>query len=99
MAEARGDLTSLLDRQRAALLCGDFSTLADLASAIDQAVEAGLPAANLPGLARRADENRSLITAALTGIRAARRRLDEVRTAPGGFTAYDAGGRPVQVTR
>lgn len=87
-------LETILDRGRAALTAGDLAALAGLAAETEAALAAAgrcdrALALRLAGKARR---NERLIAAALAGVRAARRRAQEL-TDQGRFSTYDAGGR------
>ena len=94
------DLSQLLAEQKAALLAGNLAALADLDRRMDRALAdaGGLSDTALARLARRAEENRGLIEAALAGVQAARRRVLAVTRARTGFASYDQSGRPVSVT-
>lgn len=85
------DLEAILDDSRAALLAGDMARLADLADALAVAEPPSDPAA-LHRLRQKAERNAQLLAAALKGIRAARRRLQDL-TGQGRSSTYDAQGR------
>lgn len=84
-------LEAILDDTRAALLTGNLGALVGLAA---QAETAELPqgSAALHRVRDKAARNATLIAAALKGLRAARRILDEA-AAPRRFRTYDASGR------
>lgn len=87
---------SVLDAVHAALLRGDLAALPALADSVERALAAvaasdPVTAARLRAKARR---NGHLLDAAARGLRAAQRRLDEVRGAAQGRVAtYDGAGR------
>lgn len=85
------DLEALLDETRAALLAGDILRLAALA---DRVAAAPPPAdlAQLDRTRRKAARNATLLSAAMKGLRAARRRAEEAGR-QGRFSTYDAQGR------
>ncbi|NGM44384.1 hypothetical protein G5B31_02405 [Rhodobacter sp. SGA-6-6] len=87
-------LETILDRSREALAAGDLAALAGLAAETEAALaDAGCCGRALAGrLAEKARRNERLIAAALAGVRAARRRAQDL-TDQGRFSTYDAGGR------
>jgi hypothetical protein len=92
-----------LDRIHALLRQGDLPALPEATAAIeadlaDLAAAArsgrGPAPADLAALRRKLDRNALCLQGAARGIRAARRRIAEVRSAATGLAAYDArGGR------
>ncbi|MBL4917007.1 hypothetical protein [Szabonella alba] len=89
-------LETLLQETHTALRRGELSRLADLTRRTEQALQ-DLPAApseravqHLRALAAR---NAACLEAAGRGIRAARRRLAEIRDAQAGMRIYDDQGR------
>ena len=89
------DLEVILDDSRAALLAGDMARLADLAAALADASPPAEPAA-LRRLRRKAERNAQLLAAALKGIRAAQRRLQDL-TGQGRSSTYDAQGQRAEI--
>lgn len=93
-------LAALLDRVHAALMRGDIAEVSALTDAVAAAVPGPgdpLPRAAAERLARLAARNAACLEAAGRGLRAARRRLQEVRTAAQGLRTYDGSGRPRQL--
>lgn len=85
---------TLLDSVRVALCDGNYQRLADLVPYLAQA-EAAIGMLDLPDLrALRAEAERTetCLTAALSGIRAARRRVADISEAARGLTTYDRDG-------
>ncbi|MBL9059769.1 MAG: flagellar biosynthesis protein FlgN [Mangrovicoccus sp.] len=95
--DGTGRLATLLAEERRCLIAADIDGLADLAAekqALAEAlalrpVPAGGDAARLAALARR---NQALLEAAADGLRAALRRVTEVRNLHRGRGTYDASG-------
>ncbi|MFQ6773941.1 hypothetical protein V6Z69_01910 [Cereibacter sphaeroides] len=88
-------LVSLLDEIRQTVTAGDLAALPGLETRLAEALER-LPRdpARLIALRRRAEGNLACLAAAARGVRAARRRLDEIRqTASGTVVVYDGRGR------
>ncbi len=103
MAEPEGPaaLETLLDNVHAAVLAGDHATLLQLTPSIEQGLARLDPIANLDiaqRLQRKAERNAICLQAALRGIRAAHRRVQEVGTARSGFATYDGSGRRAQIS-
>jgi hypothetical protein len=79
----------------AALLHGDFAALAALAQDLEQGLTQPAPirdAAALSLMRRKATENAALLLAAQRGLRAAQRRIAEIRGVATGLTTYTAAG-------
>lgn len=90
-------LVALLAEERRALLAGDIDRLADLAPEKQALAEAlarqPRPAgSDVAGLAVQARRNQVLLDAAADGIRAALRRVTELRNLHRGRGTYGAGG-------
>jgi hypothetical protein len=88
-------LADRLDDLHAALRGGKLHDLTALAQAITEqatALHAADPAC-LPLLQRKAARNAACLQAAANGIRAARRRLKEIRAMASGGATYDRDGR------
>lgn len=99
-ADAAKALSGLLEAERAALLSGDFAALPRLIPAKEEALSAlGSAAAGsvepgiLEALRDRAGMNRSLLDAALRGVRAVQERLEAARNGGPPLGTYDARGR------
>lgn len=93
------DLERLLDDMRAAILAGDLAALAPLGEAAEQMLRdpphpTGQEAARLRA---KAEQNMACLEAAGRGVRAAQRRIAEVRAAASGRLAtYDAQGHKAE---
>lgn len=91
-------LSDTLDAIRAALRRGDFAALADLSHRAE--AQMLLPrrpdAASLNALRARADATGACLQAAARGIRAAERRMADLRE--GGLSTYDLQGRRQTLT-
>lgn len=88
-------LTELLDKMRAAILAGNLGALAPLGRAAEQLLAEPVPMTQAEAMALRekAAQNLACLAAAGRGIRAAQRRLVEVREAVTGvMSVYDAHG-------
>ena len=90
-------LTDSLTALHRAQLRGDFRAMTGLTHQIerhlDSGVAQGLDTAALSRLRRLADENAVLLRAAQRGLRAAQRRIAEIRGVTTGLTTYTAGGQ------
>ncbi len=87
------DLEALLDATRAALLAGDLEELARLATALEVALDSrALSPEEAMALRARAVHNATLLAAASSGVRSARRRMAEV-AASRDLVTYDSTGR------
>jgi hypothetical protein len=97
---AMAAVEALLDRQRQALLAGDFDALAQLpdrlAQAMDHLGEHRLAPEQLDRLKALADQNARLLLAAQRGVAQIQRR-NSGQTAPT-LTTYDASGRQAAAT-
>lgn len=96
-----GRALGLLDETYAALLRTDLAALAGLSAALErelQLVAGGLAEVQLRAIRQKADRNAVVLLAAQRGIRAARRRLQEVRSASSGLVTYDRSGRKAEVS-
>lgn len=95
MAQADPTLEGALRGLRKALQSGDFGAL-DHAGAVIEDSLAGLDAtdpARMEVLRRLAQDNLALIEAAARGLRTARQRLQDIRSAPRGIATYDRCGQ------
>jgi hypothetical protein len=86
----------LLDRVFAALMAGDLASLPEHVAALEAWSPdglAGLGVGHLGRLRAKAERNASCLEAAGRGLRAAQRRLAEIRTAGQGLQTYDGQGQ------
>ena len=86
----------LLDEVHAVLLRQDYSGLAQLAEALEHELDRPsqvLDQAALSVILRKADRNAATLIAVQRGIRAAVRRITEIRSVSNGLVTYDLGGR------
>lgn len=89
-----------LARMRAALQRADFAALPGLAAGMEAALgglRPPLDAAMLARLRKQSQENATLLDASRRGLRAARRRLEEVRRAASGLHTYDGKGQMADI--
>lgn len=87
-------LEAILDLVGDALIRGDIVGMAGLADELDSlsAAISSLDRPTAERLRRRAQRNERLLSAALSGVRAARNRVAEIKSAPQ-LTTYTSGGR------
>lgn len=86
----------LLDEIHAALLRHDYQALPPLGLALEAELDHPSERLDAPAVAlirQRADRNAATLLATSRGIRAALRRLADVRRAGGGLVTYDRTGR------
>lgn len=92
---------SLLDGVHQALLRGDYAALSPLTTALTAEVTAleqdPSHRDGLQSVARRATRNAQCLLAALRGVRAAQRRLADIRAAGSSLVTYDQKGRRAEV--
>ena len=88
-------ITAELDRLHEALRDGRLGDLNGVAAALAGQIDglSGLTFAALEDVRRRAVRNAACLQAARQGVRAARRRLDEIRMMGVGFVSYDSRGK------
>jgi hypothetical protein len=87
---------ALLDEIHAALLRHDYGALAPLGSALEHELDhpaQKLEPASLDLIRRKADRNAATLVAVQRGIRAAVRRITEIRSVSTGMVTYDRSGR------
>ncbi|MBI1169864.1 hypothetical protein GC209_00555 [bacterium] len=87
---------ALLDEVHAVLLRQDYDGLAQLAASLEQELDhpsQTLDAEALAIIRRKADRNALTLLAVQRGIRAAVRRITEIRSVANGLVTYDLGGR------
>lgn len=93
-------LESLLDDIRGRLAVADFAGLAGLAPALEATLANNALVKDPATLARvkaKAVENMTFLDAARRGVRAARRRMEEVRRATQGLQTYDGKGQRADI--
>lgn len=91
----------LLDQTYEALLSGAFATLPELAQRLEQQLQGtaqDLTEAELRLVRQKADRNAVVLLAAQRGVRSARRRVAEIRTAAAGLVTYDRSGKRAEVS-
>lgn len=89
-------LSAILDDVRAALAVADYARLDGLTAAMAQELTTLETSRNRPALLRlqrQAERNSACLLAAQRGLRAARRRMDDIRQARAGLVTYDLRGR------
>lgn len=95
-SDADAGIEELLDRVHAALLAGDLTALAGQLAQLEGFSPEALREVGAAGLARlraKADRNARCLEAAGRGLRAAQRRLAEIRAAGQGLQTYDGAGQ------
>ena len=101
--ETRADpvAAQLLDQVYAALLKSDFAALGDLTARLEREMAAPsekLTEARLRIVTRKAERNAACLQAAQRGIKAARRRLADIRSTANSLVTYDRSGRRAEVS-
>lgn len=95
-------LEATLEAVKAAVRKADFVSLGQLAPELDAALakaETERPSqTELAQIARVAEQNAILLEAARRGLRAARRRVEEVRRAASGLQTYDMRGHRAEIS-
>jgi hypothetical protein len=88
-------IDTLLDQMHAAILVADFAALGQLAAALEDALEMlKHPDQHfLQQISRKAARNAACLKAAGRGVRAAMRRVAEVRQTAAGLVTYDGAGK------
>lgn len=88
-------LADALIALRSAILAGDLRQLPDLVERLSALEETPPPLTLTEAQAARtlAEANAPLLRASLSGLGAARRRLDQIRQACAGLSTYDPSGR------
>jgi hypothetical protein len=90
------EIETLMDQMHLAIQTADFAALGGLSSALEEALTAlpeGLDAPSLQRLRHKAERNANGAQAASRGVRAALRRLDEVKQNANGLVTYDDKGQ------
>ncbi len=88
-------IEGVLDQIHTAILAGDFSALGPMALALERGLT-NLTATNpalLQRISRKSARNAACLKAAGDGVRAARRRLAELRQIAAGLVTYDGQGK------
>lgn len=96
MSETLARAARLLDDVHAALQAHDYAALPALTAALTVALDdpgEKLDMKALQTIRRKADRNASTLLAVQGGIRAALRRLDDIRSVSNGLVTYDRSGR------
>lgn len=89
----------LLDQIHTAILNADFARLSSLSVAVETSLAQASPikdAQTLQKIQGRAERNAACLLAAGRGIRAAQRRIAELRDAKQGFSTYTKSGQRAQ---
>ncbi len=90
----------VLDQVYAAMLRSDYGALAALTDELERALQrqANPPSeAEAQTIRRKAERNAAVLLAAQRGIKAARRRLADVRASSASLVTYDRSGRRAEV--
>lgn len=93
------DADLVLDAMHRALIAADFTALGQLTPALETALnlaQSSRDAALLHRLQQKAERNAACLLAAGRGVRAAQRRVAELRDANIGFATYDGRGKRSQ---
>ncbi|HMO72939.1 MAG TPA: hypothetical protein PKC84_15095 [Paracoccaceae bacterium] len=93
-------MSAALDSLRTALIAGDLAALPGLAETLERLcpdAASGLALAELEALRARARTAGVMLEATARGLRAARRRVDEVAQAGRGLATYDRSGQRRQI--
>lgn len=91
----------LLDQVYDALLQSDYGALPGMADLLERELQSPsetLTAAQLTVIRSKAARNGACLMAAQMGVKAARRRLAEIRSTAAGLVTYDRSGRRAEVT-
>ena len=99
MAEPR--TAQLLDLMHQAVFAADYAALSGLEDSLAQEIsrpDFALNEAELQLVRRKALRNATCLLAAGRGIKAARRRLADIRGASGGLVTYDRAGKRAAVS-
>lgn len=90
------DIDALMDQMHCAILAADYSSLGALSPRLEAALvelPAQVDASILRRLRRKAERNATCAQAAARGVRAAIRRLDEVKKNANGLVTYTENGQ------
>jgi hypothetical protein len=97
--QANATTLELLDRIHSAILVADFALLEHLSPALETSMAAAQTmreSALLTQIKAKAERNAACLVAAGRGVRAAQRRLAEIRDAAQGFSTYNGRGHRAQ---
>jgi len=89
-------LTTILDAVRTALSTADYGALEALTTAMAEELarlEQSRSGTGLIRLQRKAERNAACLLAAQRGLKSARRRIEDIRSARSGLVTYDNAGR------
>lgn len=86
------DLEAALDASYQAVLCADYDALAALAPQLETAARLARKP-ELVALMAKAERNAACMAAASRGIKAAMRRISDLRDVSRGLVTYDESGR------
>lgn len=101
MQRPETEIETLLDLAHQAVMTAQYATLAGIGPQLEQAMARLGPqqdAAMLDRLHRKAARNAEGLLAAGRGVRAAVRRIEEVRRTASGLVTYDGKGRRAQTS-
>lgn len=90
----------LLDQVYEALLQSDYAALPGMTEELEQELlspSTVLTQTHLTAIRRKAERNGACLLAAQRGVKAARRRLAEIRSTASGLVTYDRQGRRAEV--
>lgn len=94
-------LLTLLDRERSALIAGDYVLLDQLGPVkwdlLTQLPSLALQAHDLRPIAERIDRNQRLLSAAILGARAGHNRIDVLRNLSQASETYDKSGQRAKI--
>ena len=91
----------LLDQVYDALIEGAYAALPGMAEQLEHELQTAsltLTEAQLQVIRRKAERNGACLLSAQRGVRAARRRLAEIKSTATGLVTYDRAGRRAEVT-
>jgi|GEM_PF-2661619 len=94
-------LLTLLDRERSALIAGDYVVLDQLGpekwDLLTQLPSLELQANDLRPIAERIERNQRLLSAAILGARAGQNRIDVLRNLSQAFETYNKSGQRAKI--
>ncbi len=96
MAESSGQILGEMKAINAALLSGDYPSMAAMTEHLERALAGKLEGLNKTGLMQlraQAQTNAVLLQSAQRGLRAAQRRIAEIRGVAAGLSTYSAKGQ------
>ena len=92
----------LLDQVYEALLQSDYAALPAMTAQLEQELRhpsSTLTEAQLKVVRRKAERNGACLMSARQGVKAARRRLAEIRSTAAGLVTYDRSGRRAELSQ